>query len=51
MGEIQLSADISYSERPVRVLESSERETRNKTAKFLKVEWAQSLGEGGDEGA
>ena len=40
LGEIQLSADLSYSERPVCVLESSERKTRNKTVKFLKVQWA-----------
>ena len=40
LGEIQLSADLSYSERPVRVLDSSERKTRNKTVKFLKVQWA-----------
>ena len=40
LGEIQLSADLSYLERPVRVLESSECKTRNKTVKFLKVQWA-----------
>src|SRR4051812_21883829 len=40
LGEIQLSADLSYSKRPVRVLDSSERKTRNKTVKFLKVQWA-----------
>ena len=40
MGEIQLSADLSYSERPVRVLETSECKTRNKTVKFMKVQWA-----------
>ena len=40
MGKIQLSADLSYSERPVRVLETSERKTRNKIDKFMKVQWA-----------
>ena len=40
LGEIQLSADLSYSERPVRVLETSERKTCNKTVKFMKVQWA-----------
>src|SRR3954467_1540535 len=39
-GEIQLSADLSYSERPVRVLQTSERKTRNKTVKFMKMQWA-----------
>ena len=40
LGEIQLSVDLSYSERPVRVLETLERKTRNKTVKFMKVQWA-----------
>ena len=40
MGEIQLSVDVSYSKRPVCVLETSERKTRNKTIKFMKVQWA-----------
>src|ERR1041385_2073298 len=40
LGEIQLSADFSYSERPVCVLETSERKTRNKTFKFMKVQRA-----------
>ena len=40
LGEIQLSADLSYSECPVRVLDSFERKTHNKTVKFLKVQWA-----------
>ena len=40
LGEIQLSGDLSYSERPVCVLESSEHKTRSKTVKFLKVQWA-----------
>ena len=40
LGEIQLSADLSYAEHPVRILDSSERKTRNKAVKFLKVQWA-----------
>ena len=40
LGEIQLSADLSYSERPVRVLETSKRKNRNNTIKFMKVQWA-----------
>src|SRR4051812_3290983 len=39
LGEIQLSADLSYSERPVRVLETSKRKTHKKTVKFMKVQW------------
>ena len=40
LGEIHLSADLSYSECLVRVLETSERKTRNQTVKFMKVQWA-----------
>src|SRR4051812_37118627 len=40
LGDIQLSADLSYPQRPVRVLETSERTTRNKTVKFMKLQWA-----------
>ena len=40
LGDIQLNADLSYPERPVRVLETSECKTRNKTVKFMKVQWA-----------
>ena len=40
MGEIQLSAGLSYSERLVRVLETSERKTRHKTVEFMKVQWS-----------
>ena len=36
LGEIQLSTDLSYSERPVHVLETSERKTHNKTVKFIR---------------
>ena len=40
LGDIQLSADLSYSERLVRVLETSQLKTRNKRVKFMKVQWA-----------
>ena len=39
-GDIQLSPDLSYREHPVRVLETYERKTRNKTVKFMKVQWS-----------
>src|SRR4051812_6256066 len=37
LGEIQLSADLSYPEHLVRVLEIFERNTHNKAVKFMKV--------------
>ena len=40
MGDIQLSPDLSYPERPIRVLETSEHKMRNKTVKFMKVQWS-----------
>ena len=40
LGDIKLSPDLSYPERPVRVLETSEHKTRNKTVKFMKVQWS-----------
>ena len=40
LGDIQLSDDLSYPEHPVRILETSERKTRNKTVKFMKVQWS-----------
>ena len=40
LGAIQLSLDLSYPERPIRVLETSQRKTRNKTVKFMKVQWS-----------
>ena len=43
LGEIQLSADLSYSEHPFRVLETFERKTRNKIVKFMKVQWEHHL--------
>ena len=43
MGEIQLNAELSYLERPVRVLETFERKTRKKTVKFMKVQWSHHL--------
>ena len=40
LGDIQPSPDLSYHEHPVHVLETSERKTRNKTVKFMKVQWS-----------
>ena len=40
LQDIDLQSDQSYHEHPVAVLEATERKTRNKTVKFLKVQWS-----------
>src|SRR3954467_10856147 len=37
---IELQQDLTYQEHPNRILDQSERKTRNKTVKFLKVQWS-----------
>ena len=37
---IELQPDLSYQEHPSRILDQSERKTRNKTTKFLKLQWS-----------
>ena len=37
--EIDLSKDLTYEERPVRILDQMERVTRSKARKFYKVQW------------
>ena len=39
--DIELQEDLSYREHPVAILEETERKTRNKSIKFLKVKWSQ----------
>ena len=37
---IDMQPDQTYRERPVKILEESERRTRQKTIKFFKVQWS-----------
>src|SRR3954467_15795684 len=37
---IELQNDLTYQEHPSRILDQSEWKTRNKTVKFLKVQWS-----------
>ena len=37
--DLELSSDLTYEEKPVRILDESERRTRNKTIWFFKVQW------------
>jgi hypothetical protein len=39
LKDIDLKSDLTYKEKPVRVLEESERVTQNKVVKFCKVAW------------
>ena len=37
---IQLDSDLTYEEKPIKILEFSSRVTRNKVIKFCKVHWS-----------
>ena len=39
LEEVQLESDLSYEEKPIKILETAERVTRTKTIKFCKVQW------------
>jgi hypothetical protein len=40
MEELNLGSDLSYSERPVKILDTVERVARNKVIKMCKVQWS-----------
>jgi hypothetical protein len=40
MEELDLGSDLTYSERPVKILDTKERVTRNKVIKMCKVQWS-----------
>ena len=37
--DLELSPELTYKEKPLRILEESERRTRNKVIKFYRVQW------------
>jgi hypothetical protein len=39
LEEVQLESDLTYEEKPIKILETAERNTRTKTIKFCKVQW------------
>jgi hypothetical protein len=43
MEELDLGGDLTYSERPVKVLDMAERVTRNKVIKMCKVQWSHHI--------
>nr|CAE03840.1 OSJNBb0013J13.17 [Oryza sativa Japonica Group] len=40
LGNIELEKNLTYKERPIKVLEEAEHQTRRKTIKFYKVQWS-----------
>nr|AAX93001.1 retrotransposon protein, putative, Ty3-gypsy sub-class [Oryza sativa Japonica Group]ABA91620.1 retrotransposon protein, putative, Ty3-gypsy subclass [Oryza sativa Japonica Group] len=40
LGNIELEKNLTYKERPIKVLEEAVRQTRRKTIKFYKVQWS-----------
>jgi hypothetical protein len=40
MEELDLGGDLTYGERPVKILDTAERVTRNKVIKMCKVQWS-----------
>jgi hypothetical protein len=40
MEELDLGGDLTYSERPVKILDTTERVTHNKVIKMYKVQWS-----------
>ena len=40
MEDLNLGGDLSYDERPVKILETVERVTRSKVIKMCKVQWS-----------
>src|SRR3954466_2473283 len=40
LEEVQLENDLTYEEKPVKILETAERTTRTKTIRFCKVQWS-----------
>ena len=39
LEEAQLESDLTYEEKPIKILETADRVTRTKTIKFCKVQW------------
>ena len=42
---IEIQEDLTYVEKPTRILETSERRSRNKVARFYKIQWSHHLEE------
>ena len=40
LDDVQMESDLTYEEKPIKILETAERNTRTKTIKFCKVQWS-----------
>jgi hypothetical protein len=40
MEEFDLGGDLTYSDKPIKILDTTERVTRNKVIKMCKVQWS-----------
>jgi hypothetical protein len=40
MEELDLGGDLTYSERPIKILDTAEHMTRSKVIKMCKVQWS-----------
>nr|ABA95223.1 retrotransposon protein, putative, Ty3-gypsy subclass [Oryza sativa Japonica Group] len=40
LDQIEVQEDLTYVEKPIRILETSERRTRNRVIRFCKVQWS-----------
>jgi hypothetical protein len=40
MEELDLGGNLSYSEKPIKILDTAERVTHNKVIKMCKVQWS-----------
>jgi hypothetical protein len=40
MEQLDLGGDLSYSERPIRILDTVEQVTHNKVIKMCKIQWS-----------
>jgi hypothetical protein len=45
LEEVQLESDLTYEEKPIKILETSERVTCTKTISFCKVHWSHHIEE------
>ncbi|MCL0148951.1 hypothetical protein M2T53_27520, partial [Klebsiella pneumoniae] len=40
IDQIEVQEDLTYVEKPIRILETNERRTRNRVIRFCKVQWS-----------
>jgi hypothetical protein len=45
MELLHLGGDMSYNEKPIRILDTAERVTHNKVIKMCKVQWSHHTGD------